>query len=230
MTPPRRPVRRGPPRRTSGPRQVAVRLVLVLVLVAAVVGGAVAAHRWWSSRDGTWAVASGWKYWLGIAPRKSATEVAAERAHAERERAARGGPAAPVLTFYHELTAPLVPAPPPPKAKPAAPERPAAPSAATAGAFVPPPGSPTGRIAAEAAGTGSRFTIQVGAYRTREPAEALRAQLAGSEHEVYIVESEAADGIRYRVRVGAFSTEEAARAAATKLAGERHVATYVTSR
>jgi cell division protein FtsN len=195
-----------------------------LALGVTLVAGVVSARRWWSSSEAPWAVASGWKYWLGVAPRKSAAEAAADKARARQE------PTAPVLTFYHELTAPLVPPPPPPRPKPAMPERPATTSVGTQPTPVLPPGLVAPRADAGLDPGGGRFTIQVGAYRTREPAEALRARLAGGEDEVYIVESGAAETVRYRVRVGSFASAEAARAAAVKLATERQVSTYVTSR
>jgi cell division protein FtsN len=78
--------------------------------------------------------------------------------------------------------------------------------------------------------SGRRFTIQVGAYRARETADAVRARLAGSGQEVYITESEGPEGVRYRVRVGSFVSHDAARTAAAKLAAERQVPTYVTTR
>jgi cell division protein FtsN len=77
---------------------------------------------------------------------------------------------------------------------------------------------------------GRRFTIQVGAYRARETADAVRARLVGSGEEVYITESEGPEGVRYRVRVGSFVSPDAARTAAAKLAAERQVPTYVTTR
>jgi cell division protein FtsN len=124
-----------------------------------------------------------------------------------------------VLTFYQELTAPLTPAPLPPKPKPPGAEH-----------VVPAPPTP-GRDEREGVAEGTRFTIQVGAYRTRETAEALQARLAANGHEAYIAQSEAPDGvIRYRVRVGSFVSPEAARAAAAKLATERQLSTYVTPR
>jgi rare lipoprotein A len=196
-------------------------LLVGVVVVAVVVSAGMVAARRWSARETPWTVASGWKHWLGVAPRKSSAEAAADKSKA------RQAPAAPTLTFYHELTAPLVPPPLPPKPKPAVPERPASAPAGTRPPSVLPPAS---RKETSARSSGGRFTIQVGAYRTRERAEALRAWLAGGPEDVYIVESEAPESVRYRVRVGSFATEEAARAAAARLAAERRVSTYVTSR
>jgi cell division protein FtsN len=212
-----------PPRRAAH-RARLLRIVLligVFALGVSFVAGVASARRWWSGREAPWAVASGWKHWLGVAPRKSAAEAAADKARP------RPAPPAPVLTFYHELTAPLVPPPPPPRPKTALPERSAS---APGGNRATTPPAPDAARSDAAPGAGARFTIQVGAYRTREPAEALRAQLAGFRDEVYIVDSGASDTVRYRVRVGSFASAEAARAAALKLAAERHVSTYVTLR
>src|SRR5438477_4452368 len=82
------------------------------------------------------------------------------------DRTARSTEPAPALTFYQDLTAPLTAPPPARAAKPGRAERTerieklAVPEA-------PPPAPSQGA-----------FTIQVGAYKAREPAEALRARLA----------------------------------------------------
>jgi len=190
--------------------------------------------------------ASSWKAWLGIAPQKTAAE-----ASSRADRATKPTPAAPVLTFYHDLTAPLTPLPRPTKPAPGTPLPPTPTSsvpskpAPVLAATPPPAASPAPRRDipgyASAGGdaeaqrgaddpNGRRFTIQVGAYRTRETAAALRTRLAGSGQDVYITESEGPEGMRYRVRVGSFTTEEAARAAAARLAAERQIPTYVTTR
>ena len=72
----------------------------------------------------------------------------------------------------------------------------------------------------------SRFTIQVGAYRLRPPAEALRATLMAAGHDARVVENEAANGVRFRVQIGDFATRDAARDAAARLTGP----TFVTTR
>jgi len=162
--------------------------------------------------------------------------MAAETAPARQgDKTARAGdksgrPAepAPALTFYQDLTAPLT-APPPAKAvKPGRAEkteRPASPEAAPR-----PEGAPLPDTATPAA-TPSAFTIQVGAYKAREPAEALRARLAAGGHDAYVAEIDASGSVRYRVRVGSFATREAAKLAADKLvAAERKLSAFVTAR
>ncbi len=193
------------------------------------------------------APSSSWKTWLGLVPHKTTAE-----ASSRADRAAKTTtPAAPVLTFYHDLTAPLTPLPRPAKPTsstppPATPTASASPKPAPVVVATPPPSgaspaprrdapvdaSPGGdaELRREAADpNGRRFTIQVGAYRTRETADALRTRLEGSGQDVYITESDGPEGVRYRVRVGAFATQEAARAAAARLAAER-IPTYVTTR
>ncbi len=144
------------------------------------------------------------------------------------DRAARPAEPPPPLTFYQDLTAPLT-APPPPKAtKPGRAERSDRPSGLETGpkherAALPEAAPPTSAPGA--------FTIQVGAYKAREPAEALRARLAAAGHDAYVAEIDASGSVRYRVRVGSFATREAAQLAADKIvAAERRLSAFVTAR
>jgi DedD protein len=138
--------------------------------------------------------------------------------------------APPLLTFYHELTAPLA-SPPPATARPASkpPAKPAeTPKSAEAPKLAPRPAETPKPVAAERAD--GRFTVQVGAFKSRGPAEALRARLAAGGQDVSVSEIDAGGATQYRVRVGTFATREAAQQAAARLAGERQIATYVTTR
>jgi len=134
------------------------------------------------------------------------------------DNAGLAAPPTPPLTFYRELTAPL-------------------------DEVRPKGGSSVGRRARSLEGggesretsrssgvNGSAFTVQVGAYQTRAPAEALRATLAASGHDAYVEEAAGPGGVRYRVRVGSFPSRQAASEAATRLARERQLATYVSPR
>src|SRR5882672_7321055 len=157
---------------------------------------------------------------------------------------------APQLTFYRELTAPLTAPPPPPRPlKTAPPPLATAPAAAPA----PHPGEqadvlggrdgattistrpPTSRTEHAAPATTppatgpGRFTVQIGSYRVRPPAEALRQSLASAGHDARVVAADA-NGPVYRVQIGEFPTREAARALATRIAGERPVTPFVTTR
>src|SRR2546425_10407372 len=88
------------------------------------------------------------------------------------DRAARQAEPAPTLTFYQDLTAPLTSPPPVKPAKPPRIEKSgdkpdAAPTEGTAAPEIPRP-----------APNQAAFTVQVGAYKARQPAEALPARLA----------------------------------------------------
>lgn len=171
-------------------------------------------------------------------------------------RASRPAEPAPRLTFYQELTAPLTAPPPPPKpakisppplvtngppaSKPAMPERlsKTTPETTVAETLVARDGAttvsnrpPTNQAdlaapATTAATTPSRFTIQVGAYRVRPPADALRATLMAAGHDARVVDNEAPNGVRFRVQIGDFASRDAAREAAARLTGP----TFVTTR
>ena len=123
-----------------------------------------------------------------------------------------------------ELTAPLTAPPPAKPAKPPRVERSAkldaAPkSEATAATEIPRP-----------APNQAAFTVQVGAYKAKEPAEALRARLAAGGHDAYVVQIDAPGSVRFRVRVGSFATREAAQQVADRIGSERSLSAYVTSR
>jgi DedD protein len=149
--------------------------------------------------------------------------------------ARRGASAAPALTFYEELTAPLPTPPPAAKVAAAEPRRAvekpdgASPRPDERAARSDKRGADTPARRSEPAAAGPRFTVQIAAYSARASAEALRSTVSASGHEAYIVESDAPPGApRYRVRVGSYPTREAAIAAASRLPGVG--ARYVTSR
>jgi len=150
---------------------------------------------------------------------KGSREAAAARLGGDR--ASRPSEPAPTLTFYQDLTAPLT-APPPP-AKPTKPARvdksdksDAAPRADAA---------PTTEIPRAGAG----FTVQVGAYKAREPADAMRSKLAAAGLEAYVAQIDAPAGVRFRVRVGSFGTRAAAQEIADRIGRERALPAYVTT-
>ena len=76
----------------------------------------------------------------------------------------------------------------------------------------------------------SRFTVQVGAFKVRAQAEALRTKLAERGQDAAVSEVEIGGTTQYRVRVGAFATREAAQEAAGRLGSEQRLSTYVTVR
>ena len=150
----------------------------------------------------------------------------------------------PELTFYRELIAPLPSTPPPTRgvakrdAKAAEPVKPAPrpvesmkPVTSAAALVEAPPREPAAASASPAIGVaGPRFTVQVGAFKARAQAEALRTRLSEAGQEADVAESETAGVTQYRVRVGTFATRAAARDAAARLGAERQLATYVTAR
>jgi cell division protein FtsN len=153
-----------------------------------------------------------------FAKKESVAKAARER---DRDRRARAPEPTPTLTFYQELTAPLAAPPPAKPPKPARAEKaePSKPDAPQPEAARPEPVKPE-----------PQFTVQVGAYKAREPAETLRARLAVQGHDAYVVAADEPGGVRFRVRVGAFATREAAQAVAVRIAGDRTLSTFVTAR
>jgi cell division protein FtsN len=184
-------------------------------------------------------------------PRSSTPITVVAKGAREPLRATEPGPA---LTFYQELTAPLSSPPPPAKSKPPRVEpprlepradllradapraeapraeksdRPEAASKTDAVAAAPP--APPAASAKPAPGH-TTFTVQVAAYKAREPADALRAKLAAAGYEAYVVQVDAPGSARYRVRVGSFAARESAQQIADRIVGERSLPAFVTSR
>jgi DedD protein len=122
-----------------------------------------------------------------------------------------------VLTFYQDLTAPLATAPPPAKPKGDKPQRSGADTVSDP------------RAGDTRAGN-TRYAVQVGAFKERGPADAMRTSLAAAGWDAYVAEIEGPDVVRYRVRVGSYTNRDDARQAAQQLSKERRVATYVTVR
>lgn len=153
-----------------------------------------------------------------FAKKESVAKAARER---DRDRSARAPEPTPTLTFYEELTAPLAAPPPVKPPKPARAEK----------AEAPKPDAPKPEAARpEPVKPEPRFTVQVGAYKAREPAETLRARLAAQGHDAYVVAADEPGGVRFRVRIGAFATREAAQAVAARIAGDRTLSAFVTAR
>jgi cell division protein FtsN len=172
-------------------------------------------------------VAAGRRWPNGLPGFSSSADATASRG-TERDRRSEGqglaktiAEAPPELTFYRELTAPL--------SSPPSPTRAASKTGAKPLDAVKPRPAEAVKPAVSDGGEG-RYTVQVGAFKTRAQADAVRARLAAGGQPAYVSEV-AVDGVmQYRVRVGAFATRDAAREAATRLASERQLATYVTTR
>jgi cell division protein FtsN len=194
-------VSRRPARQASGAAGLLV-LLGVLTILAITFAAGTYAGRIWATK-----------------PERAGVEAESPRRDADT-RTARMSEPAPRLTFYHELTAPLTAPPPPPK-----PVKSTAPPLLTEAAPAVARGLPDRAAASTPASTG-RFTIQVGAYRQRPPAEALRTKLLAAGHDARVVETDAPSGVRFRVQIGDFTSRDAARDAAARLTGP----TFVTSR
>ena len=150
---------------------------------------------------------------------KGSKEAAAARLGGDRS--GRPLEPAPTLTFYQDLTAPLTSPPPPAKpTKPVRVDRSDKPDAGPKADALPP---------AEAPKAGSGFTVQVGAYKAKEPADAMRARLAAAGLEAYVAQLEVPNGVRFRVRVGSFTTRSAAQEIADRIGRERALPAYVTT-
>jgi cell division septation protein DedD len=183
------------------------------------------------------------------AGKKAASRRAASEPEVERLR-----DAGDKLTFYHTLTAPLGPAPSYPK--PAADGK-ARSAAGTSTAAAPPPGAGTATTSRDAAPAGSASTapapsrpanpassapataaapaagpwsVQVGAFDSRQQADALQQDLRRAGFEAYLTTLGAAEGkTRFRVRVGTFPDRALAQRAADRLRAERSLPTFVTA-
>jgi DedD protein len=162
------------------------------------------------------------------AEKEGAPARPADKAPRPGDRTARPAEPAPALTFYQDLTAPLTSPPPAKPAKPGRVDKSDKPASVEAAPKPERAALPEASVPASSPGA---FTIQVGAYKAREPADALRARLAAAGHDAYVAEIDASGSVRYRVRIGSFATREAAQLAADKIvAGERKLSAFVTAR
>jgi cell division septation protein DedD len=161
------------------------------------------------------------------------------------------------LTFYRTLTAPLGGGPAPAQregtSREEAPrERPKAqgeaPGAAPDGRSNASPGSPLesgggsgapakaatppqGPSQADGQPAPERYTVQVGAYRARRPAEELQLRLRNAGFEAFVAAVSGADGrVTHRVRVGSFRTRGGAEEVAERLRSQHALASFVTTR
>ena len=180
-------------------------------------------------------VAVGRRWPNGLPGFASSDATAATSGRSDRDRRAEGGglaktisEAPPVLTFYRELTAPLTSPSTPTRAPAKAEAKAKEPDAKAKDAVKPRPAETI--KSAEPESTDARFTVQVGAFKTRSQADAMRTRLASAGQQAYVSEVEADGATHYRVRVGSFATREAAREAAARLASEGQLSTYVTTR
>lgn len=164
-------------------------------------------------------VAAGRRWPGSPVPGRSTEQAATETPSRRADRREHAGEPGPTLTFYRELTAPLTSPPPPPRAPKPTPRAEKVPKSGERAASTAP-----------AVAEQTRYTIQMGAYRTRAQADALLQRLAAAGHAAYVVDGEGPGGVRYRVRVGTFATREAAQEAAARVAREQSLTAFVTAR
>ena len=145
---------------------------------------------------------------------------------------------APALTFYQELTAPLSSPPPPkpsraPRVEPPRLDTPRLESPRVERSDQPEAAPKADAVAAapvKPAPGQTTFTVQVAAYKAKDPADALRAKLVAAGYEAYVVQVDTPGSARYRVRVGSFTAREPAQQVADRIVGERSLPAFVTSR
>lgn len=135
------------------------------------------------------------------------------------------------LTFYHTLTAPLAstpgtraegvggPVPKPRDARTGVAEAESGRGDVTKSEIQASAGAPETRGPAP----GQIWAVQVAAFRSLEPAEALQRSLAASGYDAYVTPSTGEDGtVRYRVRVGSYPSRSEAEKVVERLrAGSR---------
>jgi cell division septation protein DedD len=239
------PAARGRSGGGSGGLRVAV-IALALVLgVAFVFGAGMLVGRHWESsaaRDESPKEPAA----ANAVGKKSASRRPGSETEAERPREAGDK-----LTFYHTLTAPLGPANSYPrpaadgKARPGAatspaaapgagtvPSREAAPGGTAPTATSPTlPANPASRAATTASAPGSSaWSVQVGAFDSRQQADALQQDLRRAGFEAYLTTLGGGEGkARFRVRVGTFSDRALAQRTADRLRAERSLPTFVTA-
>jgi cell division septation protein DedD len=198
------------------------------------------------------------RQWARQTPSAAATE-SAKKAAAGRSGLAEAGIERPPelgkrLTFYQTLTAPLTSAPsasksgsasrpePPPKpqAAPVAVPAPAPPvdevppriaePAPVPAPSLPPPAADRPMAATAASQPPGQWTVQVAAFKGRDPAERLQRQMASAGFDAYVTEKGGEGQAQFRVRVGSFKTREEAVRLAERIKAERSLAGFVTAR
>ncbi len=132
------------------------------------------------------------------------------------------------LTFYQTLTAPLGPTGQSSRAR--AEERP---SAAAAAPTIPPPSPPSAPAAVTTpvpAATGAAWTVQVGAFRSRQQADGVQRRLTEAGFPAVLSAVALEDGqSRYRVRVGGARSRGEAEQLAQQVRARVSVTTLVTA-
>jgi DedD protein len=198
------------------------------------------------------------RHWVRPAPdavadpaRKTAPAKRSALVDGDVERPRAGGEK---LTFYQTLTAPLGPgaSSTKPLAAGRAPSESSAPavrppaqqasasrdtgatretaSTREAGASRPAPSSVSPAIAPTPGRSGAGFSVQVGAFKNRQQADAVHRDLRTAGFEAFVTTLGTADGeTRFRVRVGPFTSRAEAERTAERMRAARSLPTYVAA-
>lgn len=191
------------PRASSGAgRRGGFALACLFVLLATFLLGMLAGRQWARS------------YRPGMEVEKGKRPVLAGRAAAEDRSRPRPSEIQEKLTFYHTLTAPL--------AAPPSRHSPNPRDANQASSPAPDSQGPT---------PGQSWTVQVAAYLSPGPADALQRSLAESGYDAYVVQFTGEDGkVRYRVRVGSYPNRGEAQKVSERVRAERAFAPLIVPR
>lgn len=208
------------PRARPGPgRRAGFALACLLVLSLTFLFGLLVGRQWARSYRGEAEVEKGKR--VALAGRTASEDLGRRQAEIQEK-----------LTFYRTLTAPLTPSPPRPSPTP----RDSNAQATGAGNLLEDRGHSGGLANApppdgRGQSPGQAWTVQVAAYGSQDPADALQRSLAAAGYDAYVVPFTGEDGkIRYRVRVGSYPNRDEARNASERLRAERAVAPLIVPR
>ena len=154
--------------------------------------------------------------------------IAARRSGLMEAEAERPREAPEKLTFYQTLTAPMGPTGASARARAAADRSPGS-GPAPAAAPVSPPAATDAGAAPAATAASAGWTVQVGAFRSRQQADGIQKQLAEAGFPVFQSAVAAENGQpRYRVRVGGARSRDEALRLAERVRARVPVTTFVT--
>jgi cell division protein FtsN len=207
------------PRGTGGVLQRIGLLVAAVVILALTFTLGVLVGRQWGARPAE--LADGGRKPAALA-RRALSEVEAERPRAMGEK----------LTFYQTLTAPLGPTGQSSRAR--AEERGVAPAPAPAPPVAALPSAPAAvsplAPAPASAAAPSMWTVQVGAFRSRQQADGVQRRLTEAGFPAVLSTVALEDGqSRYRVRVGGARSRDEAEQLAQQVRARVPVTTLVTA-
>ena len=195
-------------------QRIGLLLAAVVILALTFTLGVLVGRQWGGRPAGT---ADGGRKSAALT-RRALSEVEAERPREMGEK----------LTFYQTLTAPLGPTGQSSRAR--AEERGVAPAPAPAPALTAPPSAPAAVAAPAPAAPTVMWTVQVGAFRSRQQADGVQRRLAEAGFPAVLSTVALEDGqSRYRVRVGGARSRGEAEQLAQQVRARVPVTTLVTA-